>query len=73
MGGWASSQAKGTWSTSFLTHMRKKRSGLITLGLRRWWVGGEGCVKTLFCNTVLSVLSSFAIISVRKKELVALL
>ena len=30
----ASSQAKGTKSTSFL--MRKERSGLSTLGLRRW-------------------------------------
>ena len=32
----ASSQAKGTKSTSFLT--RKERSGLSTLGLRRWGV-----------------------------------
>ena len=31
----SSLQAKGNKSTSFLTHMRKERSGLSTLGLRR--------------------------------------
>ena len=30
-----SSQAKGTNSASFLTHKRKERSGVSTLGLRR--------------------------------------
>ena len=33
-------------------------------------VGGGGGGWSLFCNAVLSVLSSFAIISPRKKELV---
>ena len=31
-------QAKGTKSTLFLTHVRKERSGLSTLGLRRWFI-----------------------------------
>ena len=33
----------------------------------------EGCVWSLFCCAVLSILSSFSIISLRKRELVALL
>ena len=32
----SSSQTKGTNSTSFLTHVRKERSGVSTLGLRKW-------------------------------------
>ena len=35
--------------------------------------GGGGCVSCLFCNALLCVLSSFQIISLRKRELVALL
>ena len=38
----ACSQAKGTKSTSFLTHVRKERSGLSTLGLRRCAIRGLG-------------------------------
>ena len=33
----------------------------------------EFCVWSLFCNAVFSVLSSFATISLRKRDLVALL
>ena len=46
-----SSQAKGTKSTSFLTHVRKEQCGLSTIGLRRWnwpmfevyWKNKEKC------------------------------
>ena len=37
---WASLQAKGTNSTSFLTPLRKERSGASTLDLRRCRLGG---------------------------------
>ena len=44
------------------------------LSIPRWSgpVAVYGCSQCLFCNAVLTVLSSFAIIMLRKRELVAL-